>query len=99
MDYYVYDKTGRILRTGRTSRKNLKLKEGEFAAKGNANGAKQMVVDGRLVEGQVPLDLQIPEVPVVFLTSKNHKSSLKKEVEELKKRVERLEKNSGEGQK
>jgi hypothetical protein len=51
-DYIVYNKSGRILRTGRVSDKDFEkqVHKGEFIIEGEANELTQKIVDGQVIE-------------------------------------------------
>jgi len=61
-DYYIYDSAGQILKSGvskNLEKKKARLPRGQFLGLGKADDSKQKVVDGKLVDGQVPVEDRI----------------------------------------
>lgn len=71
MNYIVYDKAGKILRTIQCpeTMRDAQTKEGEFIMEGEANDSKQKIVKGRIVN-KTPKEIEAEKPPEISISQR-----------------------------
>jgi len=94
MNYIIYDKTGKILRTVQCSPALSKIqpKEGEFIMEGTANDVTQKIVNGKVID-KAPEEIEVPPEPRL-LKEKQPANITNKQWQSVLHRLEALEKKN-----